>query len=71
MGSLGGAVHVLLESQAVAAEDVLLLNDVPNCDIPSANKTCSTGSLPGDDASWFATLAKLGLNGTWGVWDFV
>ena len=45
--------------------------DVPNCDDPAAKKKCSTGSLAGDTAAWFGTLARLGLNGTWGVWDFV
>jgi hypothetical protein len=70
MGSLRRSVRALLDAKAVATEDVLLLNDVPNCDLPAANRSCSTGSLAGDDAMWFDDLSSLGLN-AWGVWDFI
>jgi hypothetical protein len=40
MGSLAGALQVLLRSGAIGVRDVLMLNDVPNCDIPSAARVC-------------------------------
>ena len=59
MGSLEHAVETL---RAAAPQlQILLLNDVPNCDLDPAHK-CSTGSLQGDDDDWFRILDTLGLN---------
>jgi hypothetical protein len=68
MGSLQHAVETL-RAACPLLRDVLLLNDVPNCDLDQAKK-CSTGSLQSDDEDWFNILGRLGLNRTWGVWDF-
>lgn len=43
-GSLYGGVSTLLASRAVPLDGILLVNDVPNCDIDSSVK-CSLGSL--------------------------
>eukprot|EP01052_Picozoa_sp_SAG31_P042772 SAG31_NODE_6899_length_1857_cov_2.766212_1_plen_232_part_00 len=68
MGSLQHAVETLRSANPLL-QHVLLLNDVPNCDLDSSKK-CSTGSLQGDDDDWFNILDQLGLNRTWGIWDF-
>jgi hypothetical protein len=69
-GSLVPAVRLLWGSGVGNASSTLLLNDVPNCDLPPFHP-CATGSLPGDDGAWFGLLQSLGLGGTWGVWDAV
>ena len=68
MGSLQHAVETLRAASPLL-RDVLLLNDVPDCDLDKAKK-CSTGSLQSDDENWFGILGQLGLNRTWGVSDF-
>ena len=71
MGSLQNAVTTLQAATGSRLRDnLLLLNDVPNCDLDRTRK-CSTGSLRSDDDDWFHTLGALGLNDTWGVWDLV
>lgn len=67
MGSLLGGARRLLSDGTAAADTLLLLNDVPNCDLDPAKK-CSTGSVASDTAAWFAWLDELELT-SWGVWD--
>eukprot|EP00041_Stephanoeca_diplocostata_P021564 m.503845 g.503845 ORF g.503845 m.503845 type:complete len:415 (+) comp21853_c0_seq18:89-1333(+) len=69
MGTLVDAVETLLAFGTVPAREVVLLNDVPNCDLQSTFK-CSTGSVASDTAQWFQWWQQLGL-GAWGVWDFI
>jgi len=69
-GSLAGGVRALLAGGVVTASTLLLVDDVPNCDLEPSHP-CSTGSLAGDVAAWGATLADVGLQGTWAVWNSV
>ncbi len=70
MGTLLKGVSSLLASGGVTQDTLLLLNDVPNCDLVPTKK-CSTGSVERDTATWFSWLDQLELSDTWGVWDFV
>lgn len=70
-GSLVGSVSLLIDQESVNASEIMLLCDVPNCDDPGSERKCATGSVRGDTEAWFADLVKIGVNGTWGVWDFV
>jgi hypothetical protein len=68
-GSLLGGVKRLLAEGVVAPDRLLLLTDVPNCDLYPSTHPCSTGTLAGDVAAWFGILDETGIaNGTWGVW---
>ena len=68
-GDLRDSVGAFLAAGGASTSTLLLLNDVPNCDDASQPKRCSTGSVEGDTAAWFADLDALGLGDTWGVWD--
>eukprot|EP00912_Choanoflagellata_sp_UC4_P002059 UC4_evm1s1315 len=66
-GSLLGGANMLIEDGVVTGESLLLLNDIPNCDIDNTTK-CSTGSLINDTALWFSWIERLGVK-SWGYWD--
>ena len=68
-GDLRSSVGAFLVAGGASTSTLLLLNDVPNCDDASQPKRCSTGSVDGDTAAWFADLDALGVGDTWGVWD--
>jgi hypothetical protein len=70
MGTLLKGVGALLVAGGATRDSLLLLNDVPNCDLHPAT-ACSTGSVEGDTETWYGWLDELGLSDTWGVWDFV
>ena len=70
-GSLRGAVATLLAAKAVPPSELLLLNDVPNCGQANSSRPCATGTLEGDMAHWFRDLEALGLQTTFGAWDWV
>jgi hypothetical protein len=67
-GSLLGGVRTLIQRGIYSATSILLVNDVPNCDLYSSSHPCSTGSLASDTSTWFGWLADAGLKGTWSVW---
>jgi hypothetical protein len=71
-GSLLGGIRKLLAEGVVAEDRLLLLTDVPNCDLHPGTNPCSTGALASDVAAWFNILDQSGCcsNGTsWGVWS--
>ena len=69
-GSLVGGLQSLQAQHVFDPADILVITDVPNCDLHPSTP-CATGSLAGDVAAWFQMLASVGLNGTWAVWDYV
>ena len=70
-GSLVRGVAQLFSTGAFSPTNTLLMCDVPDCDLDGGSHPCSTGSLEGDETAWFSTLQKVGLDGTWAVWQFV
>ena len=68
-GTLVNGVESLISS-GFDRRRLLLLNDVPNCDLDPRHP-CSTGSVESDTATWFKWLDALQLSQTWGVWDFI
>lgn len=75
-GSLRPGVHALSNGSAPWLPDngllphrLLLLSDVPNCDLPGT-PACATGSVEQDCAAWLQwTLQDLQLS-SWGVWEY-
>ena len=70
MGTLLPDARSLLAAGGATKDTLLLLNDVPDCDLDPVKK-CSTGSLASDTSTWFGWLDELGLTDTWGVWQLV
>eukprot|EP00049_Salpingoeca_infusionum_P015818 m.311387 g.311387 ORF g.311387 m.311387 type:complete len:444 (-) comp15953_c0_seq11:329-1660(-) len=70
-GSLQGGVQMLFDLNVFNASNVLLMNDVPNCDVYPIDSPCSTGSVQSDTVGWFQVLQNLNLNNTWSVWNYI
>lgn len=70
-GSLVGAVNTLLANTNIPRASVLLIQDVPNCDVYGSAAPCSTGALSSDVSAWFTFLSNLQLTPTWSVWNWV
>ena len=71
-GSLVGGVQRLVDEGRFTKDQILLMNDVPNCDDPAVAPAnpCSTGAIATDDGTWFDWIDYLGLP-SWSVWCFV
>jgi hypothetical protein len=69
-GSLSGGLRTLFQYGIFNRTNVLMISDVPNCDIYS-NAPCATGSLGTDVSTWFGFIKGVGLNGTWTVWNYI
>lgn len=73
-GNLVPGVTALLSRGGATRSTLLLLNDVPNCDLRDSDRRCSASgptNVTADTLQWFTWLDELGLAGTWGIWDFI
>lgn len=72
-GSLVGAVKTLLQSASIDVRALLLVNDVPNCDLYPKTHPCggtNVSDVVATDQKWFQDLKDVGSSGKWAVWDW-
>ena len=79
-GSLPGGLAYLFDNGYFTRNQVMLINDIPNCDDSSVSALgggflCATGdhasiaAVDSDNAQWFSWLRGAGV-GAWSSWDY-
>lgn len=69
-GSLVPGLQYLVNHKLFTPDQLLILNDTWNCDLPN-QPHCVSGptAIDKDDAQWFTSVKRVGI-ASWGVWDF-
>ncbi len=70
-GSLPGGVQKLYADHVVTNATLLLIDDIPNCDMYPSDRPCATGALTTDINTWGSWIKNQLKLDHYAVWDAV